>query len=61
MVDAPVTHCAGSKMKKAKKHEKFERSKADKEPKGHREGSKREERMDARQMARATILGKGRK
>jgi hypothetical protein len=56
-----MTHYAGSKMKKPKKHAGFERSKGDKEPNGHKEGSKREERMDARQMARATIMGKGRK
>jgi hypothetical protein len=48
-------------MKKPKKHAAFERSKADKEPKRAKEGSKREERMDARQMAKATIMGKGRK
>ena len=37
----------------------FEKSKADKEPKGMKEGSKREEKFDAKQMKGISPKGKG--
>ena len=37
----------------------FERSKADREPKGMKEGTKREEKFDAKQMKGISPKGKG--
>jgi hypothetical protein len=37
----------------------FEKSKADREPKGMKEGSKREEKFDAKQMKGISPKGKG--
>ena len=37
----------------------FEKSKADREPKGMKEGSRKEERLDAKQMKGISPKGKG--
>jgi hypothetical protein len=44
VVDAPLTHYAGNKMKKPKNRSK--------------EGSKKENRSDKLQMAKSTLMGK---
>ena len=48
-------------MATAKKFVPFEKSSKDKEPKGMREGSKREEALDKRQAAKKPAMKSGKK